>query len=547
MMNELMMWAGQSRAALVVSLLAGTFISEDGTTLVAVSLAAAGATDPALALTSCFLGIWIGDLGLYALARGLRHRPFLERILHRFVTTEALANAERRFKSCGASALVVSRFVPGLRLPTYLAAGALGYSPLGFAGWTAVCGSIWVFLAYAVARSAGTRFIEDITGSSSRPALALLFGATVIAAILVLRRMVSIVASRFAVTVKRCARWEFWPAWLFYLPVAAMCAFLAIKYRGLALPTAANPMFHTGGIVGESKIEALAALTETSPEFVACSYLVPVGILSDRRFRLAEILEDSGIQFPFVLKPDIAQRGAGFKLIRTPIEAEAYLKKVIAPVILQEYVPGPREVGIFYYRHPQDKQGRIFAITDKDFPVIFGDGVTSLEKLIRNDERASLIAGTYLDRFWEMRQRVLANGESFRLVEAGNHCQGCVFRNGSHLETPELRSAIDEISQRLPGFFIGRYDIRFVDDNDLRAGRRFKILELNGSSAEATSIYDQGTSLWSAYRTLYQQWDLVFAIGRANRDRGHGTASVLSVWREWLAYRELAVHYPNAD
>jgi hypothetical protein len=134
-----------------------------------------------------------------------------------------------------------------------------------------------------------------------------------------------------------------------------------------------------------------------------------------------------------------------------------------------------------------------------------------------------------------------------RLVEAGNHCQGCIFRDGSYLETPALRRSIDKISQRIPGFFIGRYDIRFTDDSELRAGRGFKILELNGSSAEATSIYDQGNSLWSAYRTLYRQWELVFAIGRANRDRGHRSASIFSVWREWLAYRELAANYPDAD
>ena len=47
------------------------------------------------------------------------------------------------------------------------------------------------------------------------------------------------------------------------------------------------------------------------------------------------------------------------------------------------------------------------------------------------------------------------------------------------------------------------------------------MLELNGVSAEATHIYDPKTSLFAAYRTLFTQWRLAFAIGAANRARGH--------------------------
>ena len=51
----------------------------------------------------------------------------------------------------------------------------------------------------------------------------------------------------------RWARWEFWPAWLFYFPVALNYLRLAVKFRGFTLPTAANPGIFSGGFVGTVK------------------------------------------------------------------------------------------------------------------------------------------------------------------------------------------------------------------------------------------------------------------------------------------------------
>jgi hypothetical protein len=116
-----------------------------------------------------------------------------------------------------------------------------------------------------------------------------------------------------------------------------------------------------------------------------------------------------------------------------------------------------------------------------------------------------------------------------------------------HLCTPALAERIDVISQKVDGFFIGRYDIRFANEGDLRAGKNFQIIELNGAASEATSIYDARNSLWSAYRTLFRQWDMVFAIGAENRKRGCATTKLPLLWREWRNYSLLAATYPAAD
>ena len=134
-----------------------------------------------------------------------------------------------------------------------------------------------------------------------------------------------------------------------------------------------------------------------------------------------------------------------------------------------------------------------------------------------------------------------------RLVEAGNHCQGCEFRDGADLYTEELRAAIDSISRNLKGFYVGRFDIRYESDDQLRQGKAFQIIELTGAASEATNIYDRQNSLWSAYKTLYRQWKIVYAIGAENRRRGFRPTSLLSVWRDWRAFARHACEFPIAD
>jgi hypothetical protein len=224
-----------------------------------------------------------------------------------------------------------------------------------------------------------------------------------------------------------------------------------------------------------------------------------------------------------------------------------YLQTVDAPVIVQRYAAGPREAGVFYYRFPDESRGHIFAITEKIFPTITGDGIHTVEELIRADNRTALIAPTYLRRFASRRNEILALGEILKLVETGNHAKGCIFRDGMHLRTEAIERVFDEISQRLSGFFIGRYDVRYENEEEFKQGRNFQIVELNGATSEATSIYDARNSLFSAYRTLFKQWRLVFAIGARNRANGHAPSSLGALWQSWRQYSDAAVSYPLAD
>ncbi|HAV61662.1 MAG TPA: hypothetical protein DCY13_04765 [Verrucomicrobiales bacterium] len=528
------------------ALFLSTFILEDAAALGAGLLLGTDGIGWSVAFWSCFAGIWLGDAGLYAIARWWG-RPWFEGSRLRRHAAQ-VKRSEEWFARRGPWLLVITRMIPGSRLPTYLAAGFLRVPVARFVIITGIAAFVWTALILALSRQFG-EWLQTYLQFGTRSIL-ILYGLLLAIMIgLGVRRQLGkgVMLRRLRAVIGRWVRWEFWPPWLFYAPVAAYCVWLAIKHRGLSLPAAANPGIFAGGLVGESKMEILEPLMRSSPGFTAPAALIREGAPEDRVRRLREVCVALRMEPPFILKPDQGQRGAGVKFVRSWEQAAAYLASTDAPMLVQRHAPGPFEVGVFYYRFPSEARGHIFAITEKVFPEIVGDGTSTVAELIERDDRARLLSHVYLRRFAGRRDEVLAPGERLRLVEAGNHAQGCIFLDGRRLQTGELEAVIDEIAQRLDRFFVGRFDIRYADKAAFLAGKEFQIVELNGASAEATNIYDPRNSLWSAYRTLFRQWGLVFAIGAANRSAGAAGTGWWPVLRAWWHYRRLASAYALAD
>ena len=250
------------------------------------------------------------------------------------------------------------------------------------------------------------------------------------------------------------------------------------------------------------------------------------------------------LQFPVVLKPDAGQRGSGVSIIRSFEQMQEYLTRASFPVIVQEYIPG-EEYGVFYYRYPGDRRGRIFSVTEKQMPVLLGDGKHTLEELILADDRAVCMTDFYLRKNSERIHEIPGMGEKVKLVEIGTHCRGAIFLDGGDAITPELEEVVDQIAQSFDGFYFGRFDIRVPSRQDFRAGRNLKIIELNGVTSEATHIYDPKMSLVDAYRVLFQQWRIAFEIGHLNRERGFRVTPVRELLRAVCEYRRLAQGYPG--
>jgi hypothetical protein len=210
--------------------------------------------------------------------------------------------------------------------------------------------------------------------------------------------------------------------------------------------------------------------------------------------------------------------GAGVAIMGSVAEAKSYLTNAGCDVLAQQFGPGI-EYGIFYSRVPGEPRGRIFSITDKRFRAVTGDGRSTLEHLILSDDRAVCMARFLLDKHATRLYGVPPAGNVVPLVELGTHCRGAAFFDGSALGTEALEAEVDRISRRFPGFWFGRYDVRASSVAELQAGQ-FTVIELNGATSEATSIYDPGNGLFAAYRTLVRQWRILFEIGSRNRRAG---------------------------
>jgi membrane protein DedA with SNARE-associated domain len=530
----------------LAAIILATFASEDLTCIAVGLLIGAKQLDLVIGLSGSFLGIFVGDLGLwligYLVGLGLLQLSLVGRLLPAVRRQEY----RRRLDERGAAALVAARFLPGARLPLYLASGLLGLSLRRFASWTFLAALLWTPTLVILAALLGEAIVQPalLLLGRSWPALLLAALALFLAIRVCTLTWTATGRGKLMARVARLWRWEFWPSWLFYLPVLPWLTYLSVRYRGILTWTAANPGIPQGGVVGESKH---AILTQLPPACVVPSFLVPAGEPGARLTQVRQAIEARGWSFPLILKPGAAQRGAGVKRVRDLVDVEKYLQGQPAAVLVQTYDPGPFEAGIFYYRLPGEETGHIFSITDKVFPVLVGDGRSSLEELIWRHPRYRMQARTFLARHYAERGRVLAAGERFALALAGNHCQGTMFRDGAHLRTPELERAVDAMARQFPGFFIGRFDVRYTDAEAFRAGRDLAIVELNGVTSESTNIYDPSWSLVASYGTLFRQWSLLYRIGDANRKRGHAPTALWEFLRLVFGYyRDLRVD-PLAD
>jgi hypothetical protein len=422
--------------------------------------------------------------------------------------------------------VLLTRFVPGTRLPAYVTAGLVRASFPRFALWFLLAVALWTPILVGTAALAGSG------GPVAWPWLIALAAALWAGVELGVPALTASGRRVLRTRWRRLRAWEFWPLWLFYLPVLVRIAALMIRYRSATLVSAVNPAIPEGGFIGESKSEILLALPQDSvaPAIRLPSDLEPIQVI----LHVNGWRSGRGPEWPLVVKPDVGQRGEGVRIVRSNEELVSAVAGIRGDAIVQEFVDGP-EYGVFWARPPDEPRGRIFSVTEKVLPELTGDGQTRLEDLILRAPRASLIAETYFAENADRLGRVPANGERVRLVEIGTHCRGAVFLDGARLVTPELEEAFDRIGRACEGFHFGRFDVRAPSEAAFRAGR-FRILELNGMTSEATHVYDPRNTLFSAWGALFRQWELAFRIAAANRARGARPASLRTMLRRWWDY-----------
>ncbi len=513
---------GFSPAAVFFLLIAATLISEDLTCIAAGVLVSQGKIGLAAAIIACAVGIFIGDSLTFLAGRVFGRRALKWKITRYFLTEEAVERSSHWLERQGLKTVFISRFVFGMRLPLYFGAGVLKTSFWRFALYFSLAVAVWTPIVVIATYKIGAEAVKMSLFNQNLWLGLIVFVVVFYIFIRILQQLLTWKGRRILWgKIKRRFIWEFWSIRVFYIPVVIYAAFLAFKHRSLTVFTCANPSILASGFVGESKDEIQRGLYQSdfAKPFLLKHLFLPKDFSAEEKLRKAsDFMAENDLSFPVVIKPDVGERGFGVQIIKSAEELE---EKFSADenLILQEFAAG-EETSVFYYRYPSEAKGKIFAITEKRFPVVTGDEKSTLEELILRDERAVCLAEKYLERNAERLETVPAKGETVQIIDIGTHSRGAVFLDGGWMKTGILEAKIDEICRGFDGFYFGRFDIRVASFEDFKLAKNFKIVELNGVTSEATNIYDPKNSLFDAYKILFRQWKIAFEIGAENRQKG---------------------------
>lgn len=161
------------------------------------------------------------------------------------------------------------------------------------------------------------------------------------------------------------------------------------------------------------------------------------------------------LKYPLVFKPDFCHNFANnVKIINNSFEALNYIQNSIDnKIIIQDYYFGPFEATIYYKQHP---------ITNETSIVVN-------ERLPNNKDKT---------KPWIWTSDIFVKN-------------GYRNKDRPELETIKLKNKLFEISNRMPGVFYGRYDVRFKSHEELKNGKNFTILEFNECGFDTRASEDK--------------------------------------------------------
>jgi membrane protein DedA with SNARE-associated domain len=132
-----------SPAVQVLAIIGGTLISEDLTCISVGTLIQHHKVPWLRGVAACFLGIYIGDLTFFFLGRFAGSRLLKLRFFSRALGEERLKKFGEWFDRKPWAAIMACRFLPGIRVPLYLAVGALSHRTKAFFWWTCFFAFVW--------------------------------------------------------------------------------------------------------------------------------------------------------------------------------------------------------------------------------------------------------------------------------------------------------------------------------------------------------------------------------------------------------------------
>jgi membrane protein DedA with SNARE-associated domain len=556
-----------------------TFIHEDMAILAAGFSKVEHGLPLLFAYIPIYLGIVIGDIGIYGLGRLAQSNKWLKSK----IIGPKVERVNQWLNTHLVRVLVVCRLTPGLLFPTFVACGWFKIPFWRFATVSIIAGAIyssivltiviifgdlvlfnlgywaWGSLALIVIIFAIRNYYKSSWSKSTENAM----GDIPPSFFEVLKKRMPSIKNKFSGMpsldgLKRVvSSAERIPNNILYIPVILRWFLLAIRYRSVTLPTVSNPMIETGGFMGESKSSVMDMVGEEQKMWLAEFITLqrdgenPQSDLD----KAIGLMEAKGLTFPIVAKPDIGWNGYGVNLVEDSSHLLKYLTTfpVGARLMLQRPVNHDGEAGVFYVRVPGEPKGNLYSLTLRYFPFVIGDGKMNISELVKTDPRTKLRADFYLggkSNHLGFGKEDLAHipqeGELIRLAFIGSLRVGGLYRDARHLITPELNERFDAISRSMPEFYYGRFDIKFESTDLLKEGKGFSIIEINGAGAEAIQAWDPDVPVRQLYREFFKAQSLLFKVASLNRKRGYKPMSIIAFIKAIKKQNKLIDSYPAA-
>jgi len=268
------------------------------------------------------------------------------------------------------------------------------------------------------------------------------------------------------------------------------------------------------GVIGESKYKVLQTIPD---QFRPKTIFIPS---STPYHSILKQINNNKFKYPFIIKPDVGERGKDVELIHEEAELKTYLTEKSSALNIQEFIDLELEFGVMYHRMPTDQMGKITSVVQKGFLFVTGNGTSSLHDLMKAEIRISSRITYFEKKYKTDLNLVLPKGEKKYLEPIGNHCRGTTFYNANHIINDSLSEIFNDISVQIDGFYYGRFDLKVNSLEGLYAGQHMKIIELNGVSSEVAHIYDPEYKLIQAYRDVFAHMKFIYQIAKKNHEKG---------------------------
>ncbi len=312
----------------------------------------------------------------------------------------------------------------------------------------------------------------------------------------------------------RLINWEYWPVWIIYFPCFLIYPYYALRSRSMLFFTAANPGIENGGafLVSKNKI-----YNKINPRIIPKTLVVKEAIGIDS---ITEWMDDEQLQFPILVKPNLGLRGIGLSIIKDEIQVKDFASKKLSEYLIQEFIEYKNEVGIFFIKDPKTYAVQITSVVRKCFMEVEGNGIHTIEELVKSNNRYAMQLDTMrIDKSidWDF---ILPAGTIYSFERIGNHSRGATFLDGNELINPQITKVVSDILEDIDDVYYGRIDLKYNNESDLMAGKKFSIIELNGAFSEPAHIYDPAYNLFFAWKEIIKHFNYLFKISDYLIDQG---------------------------